>query len=406
MPRPEPAPLAEGGLPRALELRLDAVGGPGTDAGRAVVADFWEDAVSPVLAPDGDHVLVTFFWRDADADRVLLFVNRLTDERNLADSWMRRVPGTDVWHLTYRMAPDWRASYAFLPQVEGLDDADQPTIRRVLDHGVADPLNPETCRNRAGTVMSVVALPEAPAQPWVARRGEAIESGKLICADGPGGRRVWVYAPPGARADEPLPVVLVLDGEVWTSSQDLAATVDNLLADGVARPAYLVMLDSGGPEARRAEMTDPAAVAAFLVAELLPWARERWPIRAGREDVLVAGVSLGGLVALWAAVAHRDAVGGTIAHSASLWVDDLAAVLDGADLRGTRIHQEVGTQEWVLLAPNRSLARRLADAGADARFVEYNGGHDYACWRGGIADGLRALLPPTTGRGLHEVAVS
>jgi enterochelin esterase family protein len=264
--RPQPAPLAEGGVPRALERRLDAVGGPETAAGRAVVEEFWADAVSPVLAPDGDgNLLVTFLWRDADADRVLLFVNRLTDERNLADSWMRRVAGTDVWHLTYRMAPDWRASYAFLPQAEGLDDADQPTIRRVLDHGLADPLNPETCRNRAGTVMSVVQLPDAPAQPWVARRREAIESGNVTCAEGPNGRRVWTYAPPGAPAGEPLPVVLVLDGEVWTSSQDLAATMDNLLADGVVRPAYLVMLDSGGPESRRTEMTDPGAAADFLV---------------------------------------------------------------------------------------------------------------------------------------------
>ena len=110
--------------------------------------------------------------------------------------------------------------------------------------------------------------------------------------------------------------------------------------------------------------------------------------------MVVSGVSLGGLVALWTAVAYPEFVGGAIAHSPSLWVDDLSALLDGADLRGTRIHQEVGTQEWVLLAPNRDLAGRLARAGADTRFVEYNGGHDYACWRGGVADGLIALLHP------------
>ncbi|MDR0593103.1 MAG: DUF3327 domain-containing protein, partial [Bifidobacteriaceae bacterium] len=46
---------------------------------------------------------MTFLWRDAEAEEVLLFVNRLTDERNLADSLMRRVAGTDVWHLSYLM---------------------------------------------------------------------------------------------------------------------------------------------------------------------------------------------------------------------------------------------------------------------------------------------------------------
>lgn len=392
VPRPEPAPLAEGGVPRALKLRLDAVGGPDSAAGRAAVADFWADAASPILEPDGDRVLVTFLWREAVAHRVLLFVNRLTDERNLADSWMRRVEGTDVWHLTYRMDPDWRASYAFLSGVGVLDDADQPGIRRALDHGLADPLNPKACRNRAGTVMSVVELPEAPPQPWVARRGECAERGNVAIEVGPNGRRVWIYEPPGAPAGTPLPVVLALDGEVWTSSQDLPTTMDNLLADGVVRPAYLLMLDSGGPEARRLEMTDPGAIADFLVRDLLPWARARLPISKRREDVVVAGVSLGGLVALWAAVAHRGLVGGAIAHSASLWVDDLSGLLVGADLSGTRIHQEVGTQEWVLRGPNRDLAEGLSRAGAAVRFIEFNGGHDYACWRGGVADGLANLI--------------
>jgi enterochelin esterase family protein len=59
---------------------------------------------------------------------------------------------------------------------------------------------------------------------------------------------------------------------------------------------------------------------------------------------------------------------------------------------GLRAYIEVGLQEWVLLEPNRRLAGELAAGGADVRFTAYNGGHDYACWRGGIADGLRWLL--------------
>ena len=54
-------------------------------------------------------------------------------------------------------------------------------------------------------------------------------------------------------------------------------------------------------------------------------------------------------------------------------------LLVGADLSGTRIHQEVGTQEWVLRGPNRDLAEGLSRAGAAVRFIEFNGGHDYAC---------------------------
>jgi enterochelin esterase family protein len=49
---------------------------------------------------------------------------------------------------------------------------------------------------------------------------------------------------------------------------------------------------------------------------------------------------------------------------------------------------EVGRQEWVLLPHHQQLARIFGDNGTDCRYVEYNGGHDYACWHGGIADGL------------------
>jgi enterochelin esterase family protein len=109
---------------------------------------------------------------------------------------------------------------------------------------------------------------------------------------------------------------------------------------------------------------------------------------------VVAGQSLGALTALRAALEHPEVVGGAIAQSASLWQRDLGAGLAGRRLAGLRAYIEVGTQEWVLREPNRAFARQLAAAGATVEFREYNGGHDYACWRGGIADGLRWMLPP------------
>lgn len=383
--------------------------------------------IEPVPGAPGE-LLVTFLWQDAEAERVLLFVNRITDERDLAASYLRQVPSTDLWHLTYRMRADWRASYCFLPQYGTrpvwLDSDDQVAIRAALDHGLPDPGNPEICRNRGGAVMSVVSLPQAPAQPWVARR-ESVPRGAVTERTAPDGRRVWVYSPPAlsdtpapaaavvpapspslilaqagisslvpGRSTTTTPVVLVLDGEVWTSSHDLAATMDNLIADGVVRPAHLVMLDSGGQEARWRELGGSGEAGDYLVEQLLPWARREYPIGDRREDVVLAGLSLGGLTVLRTALQHPRQVGGVVSQSASLWRDDLSGPLAQAEVHGLHAYVEVGSQEWVLAGHNRAFATRLAAAGAAVRFVEYNGGHDYACWRGGIADGLRHLLPP------------
>ncbi|MCW5954157.1 MAG: DUF3327 domain-containing protein, partial [Propionibacteriaceae bacterium] len=457
-PRPRPAPLAVSGALTRLEHELERAGGAGTPAGAALVREFWDGpgARSPLVEPVAGHPaerLVTFLWRDAEAERVLLFVNRITDERDLTASYLRRVAGTDVWHLTYRMASDWRASYSFLPQYgvrpAWLDSDDQAEIRAALDRGLADPRNPETVRNRSGTVMSVVGLPDAPRQRWVARRA-SVPRGVVTERSAPGGRRVWVYEPsssvvsasphladpasPSAdaafrSADRtspsvdptspfvdaapssvvpapsvipaqagifgPTPVVIVLDGEVWTSTQDLATTMDNLIHDRAVRPTRVIMLDSGGTQVRWDELGEPREFGRYLARRLLPWARVEYPISGRRRDVVLAGLSLGGLVALRTALEHPSQIGAVLSQSASLWNDDLSASLATSDVRGLRAYLEVGGQEWVLAEPNRRFASRLAQAGAGVRFVEYNGGHDYACWRGGIADGLRHLLPPT-----------
>jgi enterochelin esterase family protein len=78
-------------------------------------------------------------------------------------------------------------------------------------------------------------------------------------------------------------------------------------------------------------------------------------------------------------------------------MEQMAQIGDGTNelIRGARgrgrVYAEVGKQEWVLLPPHRTLAKIFKKTEVDCRYKEYNGGHDYACWRGGIAEGLRHL---------------
>ncbi|MDT0201050.1 hypothetical protein [Nocardioides sp. AE5] len=88
-----------------------------------------------------------------------------------------------------------------------------------------------------------------------------------------------------------------------------------------------------------------------------------------------------------------DLVGAAVAQSASLWRSWPGEALAAAG--PVRARLEVGRQEWVLLEPNRRLAAELTDAEAEVELVEFNGGHDYACWRGGLIDSIAALLTRT-----------
>ncbi len=68
-------------------------------------------------------------------------------------------------------------------------------------------------------------------------------------------------------------------------------------------------------------------------------------------------------------------------------------------LEGVHGELQVGRREWVLTEPHATCRDRLRRAGATVGLRTVNGGHDYAWWRGSIADGLIALL----GRDAHEI---
>ena len=429
LPRPQRAPLATSPTLAAMHQRL--LERP--QLASQLQAQLWQQVTStPLLEADPTQegkYLVTFLWRGA-AHSVLLFVNRLTDEKNLADSYMRRLPGTDTWHLTYRMDGDWRASYCFLP-APAADQApwlqgSQVRLRQALDGGLPDPHNPVTCTNRRGFVQSVVSLPLAPAWPlgeWPvfsddaagagrfdggglgAGRGDAgagsLDAGRLdVVADlDTLGRQIWVYTPALIDRAQSWPVLLVLDGEVWLKRHHLHLALAQLMDAGLIAPAYIVFIDSGGTEQRWQELGDSESdFGVYLTGPLLNWLKTHYAISPKPADRVVIGQSLGALTVLRTLVAYPQLIGAGISQSASLWQDVLFSELNALDatqtpLAGTRAWIEVGSQEWILAPLQPKAVHQLRKAGMQVKDMVYNGGHDYACWRINLASALMHLLP-------------
>lgn len=427
LPRPQRAPLATSPTLAAMHQRL--LERP--QLASQLQAQLWQQVTStPLLEADPtqeDKYLVTFLWRGA-AHSVLLFVNRLTDEKNLADSYMRRLPGTDTWHLTYRMDGDWRASYCFLPAPAAAQapwlQGSQVRLRQALDGGLPDPHNPVTCTNRRGFVQSVVSLPLAPAWPlgeWPvfsddaagagrfdggglgAGRGDAdagrLNAGRLdVVADlDTLGRQIWVYTPAPISRAQSYPVLLVLDGEVWLKRHHLHLALTQLMQAGLIAPAYIVFIDSGGTEQRWQELGE-SNFGRYLTGPLLNWLKTHYAISPKPAERVVIGQSLGALTVLRTLVAYPQLIGAGISQSASLWQDVLFNELNALDatqtpLAGTRAWIEVGSQEWILAPLQPKAVHQLRKAGMQVKDMVYNGGHDYACWRINLASALMQLLP-------------
>lgn len=419
LPRPQRAPLATSPTLAAMHQRL--LERP--QLASQLQEQLWQQVTStPLLEADPTQegkYLVTFLWRGA-AHSVLLFVNRLTDEKNLADSYMRRLPGTDTWYLTYRMDGDWRASYCFLsapaaaqaPWLQG----SQVRLRQALDGGLPDPHNPVTCTNRRGFVQSVVSLPLAPAWPlgqWPVFSDAAAGAGRLNAGRGDAdagrldvvadldtlGRQIWVYTPAPISRTQSWPVLLVLDGEVWLKRHHLHLALAQLMDAGLIAPAYIVFIDSGGTEQRWQELGDSESdFGGYLSGQLLNWLKTHYAISPKPADRVVIGQSLGALTVLRTLVAYPQLIGAGISQSASLWQDVLFNELNALDatqtpLAGARAWIEVGSQEWILAPLQPKAVHQLRKAGMQVKDMVYNGGHDYACWRINLASALMQLLP-------------
>lgn len=410
LPRPQRAPLATSPTLDAVHQRL--LERP--QLASQLQAQLWQQVTAtPLLEADPTQegkYLVTFLWRGA-AQRVLLFVNRLTDEKNLADSYMRRLPGTDTWYLTYRMDADWRASYCFLPALSAAQapwlQGSQVRLRQALDGGLPDPHNPVTCTNRPGFVQSVVSLPLAPAWPlgeWpvfsdAAAGAGSLDAGRLdAVADlDTLGRPIWVYTPALIGRAQSWPVLLVLDGEVWLKRHHLHLALAQLMEAGLIAPAYIVFIDSGGTEQRWQELGE-SDFGRYLSGPLLNWLKTHYAISPNPAERVVIGQSLGALTVLRTLVAYPQLIGAGISQSASLWQDVLFNELNALDARqaplaGTRAWIEVGSQEWILAPLQPKAVHQLRQAGMQVKDMVYNGGHDYACWRINLASALMQLLP-------------
>ncbi|WP_282086765.1 alpha/beta hydrolase-fold protein [Streptomyces tendae] len=336
-------------------------GEPGTDT-------FWAGPTTPLSIPDGDGWTTLFLWRGSRAASVVF------------ESWSEPVPlrrwgDTDCWYAEVRMPARLRVTYQFL----------------VDDVAYADPGNPVG----AGGDRSIAATPDAPAQPHWPLVGATdvlpLPRTRLRWAsERLGGRRTVRVHPVGGGG----PLVLLLDGDDWLYLHPATAAFDSAAASGEMPPVTLVFLPA---KDRGAEFGCRPALWEAVRDELLPLVAESGvPADPGRT--VIAGQSLGGLSALYAALEFPDLVSRVACQSASLWwTPDAAALADPLggpvggtlaarlrarpDLSGLRIAFDVGEHETRML-PHCALVESLAErAGATVRVSRSASGHDRAGWR-------------------------
>ncbi len=413
----EPQPILSPRI-RALQAQLDAGNAP-LDAFWREVAGSGTPLFEPLPAEDPlarSHVLLTFLYRAADAGHVVV----ISDLGQLAQPdtmLMSRLPGSDLWHKSYRVRRDACGSYYFAPDVPlELPSPEQLAAR--LRQLRADPLNPDTIvqpirKLGAEFRRSVFYGPDAPtARDWVRRpdvpAGETSEH--AFCSSILGNQRaIWTYTPPGYTRDgDPYGLLVLFDGHDYVTQIPTPSILDNLIAAGRIPPLVAVLVDNA-EGVRDRELTCAAPLLRFMARELVPWVRARYHVSLDPAQAVIGGASYGGLAAAWCALHLPYLFGNVLAQSGAFWwrpgsrweeseTDPeefgwLTRQYVAAPLLPLRFYLEIGLREGsASVGMHRHLRDVLRARGYPVHYVEFYGGHDYACWRMTFGAALTALV--------------
>jgi enterochelin esterase-like enzyme len=379
------------------------------------VERFWKAVIrrgAPLIEPvpgNQDFSFVTFLWRgDATTKNVVIFDGVAAFD---AKDRMLRLDQTNVWFKTYKVPNDARFAYNLSPndpltsfdEIKG-DDA----MRNRLAMLLVDPLNRHRCPTTFGAYgaeSSYVELPHAIPLVWNAPSPPASRGSVAVAAVTSAylkaEKRVWIYTPVGYSANrEPYPLLVLFDGD--RNVDWLPRILDNLIRQKKIPPMVAVLVDDSIPTARRSELPANPLFADFLARELVPWSWEKYHTTTEAARTVVAGSSYGGLAAVFAALRHPEVFGNVISLSGSFWWKPdgekegewHTRLVTSSPTLPLRFYLEVGLMESypMQIAPNRHMRDALMAKGYGLRYAEFDGGHSFLTWSGGMATGLVFLM--------------
>jgi enterochelin esterase-like enzyme len=349
-------------------------------------------------------------WRGDRETRNVVVISSLALV-DFDDAVMRRIPETDVWFKTYRMRNDARMSYRFAVNDTLVPLDKEGDFFARMKSWQTDPGNPHTFDMGGGIVASVLELPGAPSDKWTHDSG-TVAKGKankyefhseLLHNQRP----AWIYKPANFEPSKTYPLLVIMDGESYTSLVPMPTILDNLIAARAIPPVTAVLLGNGPGDARNREMNCDKSWGQSLVKEVLPWLRLQQNLRFAEGNITIIGDSLSGLAAACAAHDYPAVFHKVISQSGSYFraplgeePEWLARHLANEAAISVQFYLEIGLLETAsipsrdpsMLTSNRHLRDVLLAKGNRVHYAEHFSGHEHVSWRATIADALVDML--------------
>jgi enterochelin esterase family protein len=249
-------------------------------------------------------------------------------------------------------------------------------------------------------------------------------------------RRMRVYTPPDYDSgNKKYPVLYLFHGAgdwdvAWTDVGRANLILDNLIADGKAKPMIVVMPGisqqaalgagaivtgagrgvppgAGAVPGGRAAAGQDDAFTRELLQDIMPFMQKRFRVLTGPDNTAIAGLSMGGAQSLRTGLGHLEAFHYVIGLSSAVGLGGgrgpatagdaptpsdptaaypaLTADVAGANKKLKLFAMYCGTEDS-LLANNKALADALTAKGVHVKYTETPGAHWHIVWRRNLRD--------------------
>jgi len=277
-----------------------------------------------------------------------------------------------------------------------------------------DPSNPRVQRD--GTNYASVLFISGPSSELYEVKDVPRGNVAMVWYDSPSlkmKRRMYVYTPPGYEASkDKYPVLYLLHGgggdeDAWFTLGHANVILDNLIAQGKAKPMIVVMPNGNAnqyatlgfglpalpaqPLSFRTSGASPsfdlASMRAYpdsIVNDILPYMERTYRVIANKDSRAIAGLSMGGMHTMIATLYHPGTFGYIGVFSSGSGSIDEATEKQFAALNASGLklyYVACGVKDSLAYKNSQLLIEELKKLKIQHTFRESSGGHNWANWR-------------------------
>ncbi|MCF0069664.1 esterase [Dyadobacter sp. CY261] len=216
-------------------------------------------------------------------------------------------------------------------------------------------------------------------------------------------REMYIYTPPGYDAStEKYPVLYLLHGggedqRGWATQGKTNLILDNLIAEGKAKPMLIVMMDGnlGSPLGPGSLATAGDGFLKLFENELkqgaIPFVESTYRVQTNAANRALAGLSMGGIQTLYAGVKNTDMFS-SLGVFSSGWFGNNNALsgphYEFAKANAGKINTDLknfwismGGPEDIAYKNCKIMLSKYDELGIKYKYSEYPGGHTWPVWR-------------------------